>query len=397
MSTNNIIPLSAAARFLATQLSSVIARPQVVLPPHLLKPFLTAESKITYINKISPNNTFTRSHSFPCSSIKFLERASRPIGGNSDSNLNGESTPNPFSLILPASQLTLLLDPNSQDSALLPPPNSIIVIVNPYYGQIEKFMSRFTNNYLSNERPKIWTAVCTHNLTNGPSWSVEHRSIGEVKLAHVPFEDSNPAVDMNKMIDESNVIKDILNTPPLLPQIETYDQINQLLIDQLITEAALTPLLHHSFKDIDICSDENFKDLSYKIIEEAVEAINQDKLFIKFCSKNAAFKSILSTKRLFHKTRNVLKNNDNIIRMFANLDADEDILKMRERNKHEYERMIDGDRDVKISRIRDPVKANRYIKKLGSKNGLRTPANSHVVTLLTSDYYTTENNSPIHN
>lgn len=392
MSKTYLIPLSLPARFLATQLSSVASKPRVVLPPHLMKAFLTAESRITYINKISPNNLFECSHLFSCSSFKFFEKIFRPVGVPIDSGLNNNSIATPISLITPASQLNLLLDPDSCDSAILPPPKSTIIVVNPYYGQVEKFMSRISFNYQINERPRVWVVVCTHQLTNGPLWSVEHRSIGEMKIAYVPYESSNLDLNMDRIINDSKVIKDILNTHTLLPQVETYDQINQLLIDQLILEAALAPIIYSFYEDVDGLLNDSVKALSNRIIEEAVEVISHDNLFINLSFKSAAFGAGLSTRRFLKKTESILQNNNDIIQMYANQNTNEETLKMRKKNKQEYGRINRGEKNVKISRMRDPAKANRYLKNLGFQNGLKTPANSQVLTLLTPDYDLTKEN-----
>lgn len=405
MSSTYIIPLSPAARFLATQLSSATSKPHIVLPPHLMKPFMTAESKITYINKISPSNQFNRTHSFPCSSLKFLERISRPVDVFSNpiaTNPKPVSSTHPISMVIPASQITTVLDPLHQESLLTLPPNSNLVILNPYYGQIEKFMKRISSKYNIFERPKVWSAISTHHLTNSTLWSIEHRSIGELKVTLVPYEDIEQSVDISHIINDCKVVKDILNTPSVLPQLESYTQSNLLLIDQLITDAALSPLMLDQYKDAlendisDVEYNEDLKFLISRIIDEAVDVISYDPLFNRLLSQSPSFNSLLSSKRIFNKVMNILQNK-HLMSLHSNLDYKGDLLKMRKRNEYEYNSIMKGNKISKISRMRDPTKANRQIVKLGHQLNIKTPANYRVAHLLAPKYHDAQKEQEDHN
>lgn len=383
----NIVPLSPTARFLATQLSSRSFKPNILLPKHLIKPFLTSESLITYINKISPLNPFQKNYKFSSSTTKYLEYLSKK--GN-DIVSSSE-----ISIILPASQLNPIL--KSDLIQFIPPPNSDIIILNPHFGQIENYIYSIKKNLSNVNPPRFWSIISTHSLFNAPNWGVEHQSIGEFKISNIPitFSDNNFNNNYNynsnlNLIENSYIIKKILNTSILLPQYQSYIQSNLLLIEQLITEAALCPLLY--IENFDIDGFQHNKSISTKmliteIINESISILKNHPLLININKNNPILNSLLSNDRLYNLILNIVKNNSESFKMkkISNLNSINNSLN----NLSIKDKLIfkkdpnDIETDIVLP-IRDYARANNYLYKLGLQFNIKAKSNRFVSKFLDS-------------
>lgn len=392
-----VVPLSLTSRLLATQLLTPASKPHILLPKHLIKSFLTENSTITYRNSISSLNSFQRQHTFPLSSTKHLERISRPFDVVS-SMLNSYSSSNPISLIIPASQINPILNPKFQETAFVPPPNSDIFIVNPYFGQIEDYISSISSNYEKTERPRIWSIISTHLLSNIPFWGVEHQSIGEMKISYVPFEANDNDLDISNLLLDSESLQQILNTSSLLPQLEPYFNSNMLLAEQLIVEAALSPLLlqspyankeflsisspedniHYNIIDNDESEETNIKikTTMLNIIEESIKVLKRSPIHESFLDKAPVFNSVLSRDRLFNLVLNTLYNDKTINNLQQHINSYRDLMKIR--SKIYEDDMAMDEKFSKINRLRNPSRANKLICTQGLKYGIVTPNNKSI-------------------
>lgn len=401
--TIHLIPLSPTARFLATQLSSETKRPHILLPKHLLKPFLTSDSTIKYINKISPLNSFERKHKFSASSIKYLEY----LAGT---NFNDQTST--LSLIIPSSQLTPIFNTNLHDLSFKPPLNSDILVLDPHLGQVEKYMSIISKTYDSADiqsMPRFWSIISTHLLSNAPSWGVKHQSIGELKISYIPYNNLVNDKDNNVMdiINSSTTIKEILNTPTLLPQCQSYLQTNLLLIEQMIIEAALCPLIYsdpsssfnilHSFKKLDLFNinidinrdtekNRAIKSIVLQIVDESIKVFKKDEFIQSLFKSSPMLNSILSKERLFNLVLNVVHNDNAISNLSSNPYRHLINFEKNIRKNDLLDLDNEDDQPSQLTRLRDPAKANRFIFKLGLKTGIHTPANKFVCDLLSAQY-----------
>lgn len=384
----NIVPLSPTARFLATQLSSSSFKPNILLPKHLIKPFLTSESVITYINKISSLNPFQKTHKFSSSTTKYLEYLSKK--GN---DIISSSSSSEISIILPASQLNPIL--NSDLIQFIPPPNSDIIILNPHFGQIENYIHSIEKNLSNSNPPRFWSIISTHSLLNAPNWGVEHQSIGEFKISNIPIlslnNDFNYDHNLN-IIEDSYIIKKILNTSILLPQYQSYIQSNLLLTEQLITEAALCPLLY--IENFDIDGFQYNKSISTKIliseiIDESIDILKNHPLLINLKYKTPILNSLLSKDRLYNLILNIVKNNSESFKMkkISNLN----LIKNSLNNLVVKDKLIfkknpnDIETDVVLP-IRDYARANTYLYKLGLQLNIKAKSNRFVSKFLDAQF-----------
>jgi hypothetical protein len=412
-----IIPLSLTTRFLATQLSTPTSKPHILLPKPLIKSFLTENSTITYRNEISSLNPFQKKYTFQLSSTKYLERISRSFNVVS-TPLKSYTSYNPISLIIPASQINPILNPKFQETAFCPPPNSDIFIVNPYFGQIEKYISSISSNYSISERPRIWSIISTHLLFNTPSWGVEHHSIGEIKISNVPFDlndlnisnnnNNNNNQDIIQLIKKSTTLQQILNSSTLLPQLEPYLNSTMLLAEQLIIEAAFSPLLYptaiSSIELLSLSTPENefniksqlefksenenkikLKTTILEIIQESINVLKKSPIFNKFSRETPVFNAILSQERLFNLVLNILYNNKIITNLQSHINSYKNLVKMKQRIL--LDSMDVEDKFFKINRLRNPSRANKFICQEGLKYNVATSTNKLICEKFSSEEF----------
>ena len=391
--TIHIVPLSPTARFLATQLSSESFRPNILLPKHLLKPFLTSESTITYINEISPLNSFQRKHSYPTSSTRYLETISR----------TSATATSQISIAIPSSQIKPIF--NSESIKFIPPPNSDIIILDPHFGQAEKYVSSVLSNFQTSASssydlqslPRFWSIISTHLLADAPSWGIKHQSVGEFIVSPIlPFpNDSRSEIEL---INSSDVMKQILNTPTLSPQYETYSKTRLLLLEQLIIEAALCSIIYtdHSSQyevlrsywksrsfalnhDIysDLADSISAKPLVLAIIGECITVLEKYEPVVELGKVTPMLKAVLSKERLFNLTLNIIQNDTSL----PNLKHYKQLI-----SKSFSNYTNDDEQTTEILHFRDPARANRFIFKLGLQVGVKTPTNSSVCDSLSAQY-----------
>lgn len=395
MTQTYLVPLSACTRFLATQLSSELSKPHMLLPKHLLKPFLTEHSSITYINRISPMNPFERKHTFPLSSTRHLERlCRRRPGAAGEAETPGTHRPPLSSVILPGSQLTPVLCPDAQTVSFVPPPEMDLLIVNPHFGQIEEYMAKIAPFYTAEDKPRLWSAISTHTLSNAPCWGVEHRGIGELKISYVPFRGTPGSSDdtprVADLIERSPLMTDILSTPTLLPQVETYSQSNILLVEQLIVEAALNPVLYNlASKPLDsdipqLNTSQRLNETIFNIIKEAVDVLKHHPIITSLLASSPVMNSVLSKKRLLNLVLNLIYSGSVGPHLKSNRDLVESIDIVDKKN--ETNAALGEDKAGHVLRIRDPAKANRFIHKQGSKLNIQTPTNREICNLIEDRY-----------
>lgn len=383
MSTN-IVPLSPTARFLATQLSSKTFHPNILLPKHLIKPFLTSESEITYVNNISSLNSFERKHKFSASSTKYLDYLSK-IGNDISSFSSNHTSTSQISIILPSSQLNPIF--KSELIQFIPPPNSDIILLNPYFGQVEKYIESISDSLSLINPPRFWSIISTHQLTNAPNWGVKHQSIGEFKISSISSFTKNNNSDID-LIKNSNIIKKIFNTSTLIPQFQSNLQTNLLLVEQLIIEAALFPIIHlNKSKSKNILEDKgdnynsidlNFskKSLIKNIINESIIILKNHQLFNISKNDNLLINAILSEDRIYKYILNLIETNQ--IRKFNNSNlTNEKIIIRKDPN--------DEENDI-ILPIRNESRANSFIFKLGLQYNISSPANKYVCDEFGNEY-----------
>lgn len=419
MSTN-ILPLSTTARFLATQLSSESFKPNVILPTHLIKPFLTSESSITYINKISPSNAFQRKHSFSASSTKYLQYLSwkdnyqAPITTSATPSTSSSISPtssSPFSIIIPASQLTPIF--NFESIKFIPPPNTDIIVLDPHFGQIERYMETISSHFANagnvneeNNYPRFWSIISTHSLSYAPSWGVRHHTIGEFKISSVPFIRNTDTTGESpiQLIENSPIMKRIMNTSTLQPQYQEYFQSNLVLLEQLIVEAALCPLIYNSNDSffslgrLNSYLNKDIKSIIGDVVDECITVLQHHQILKDFNqgsnSNRVILNSVLSRDRLLKIILDLAKNYNSI----PNLNPHSNFLNYNLRiSKKQFEadqEATENSNDIHINNdndngnekvmkyYRDPVRANRFIHQLGSQHGILTLKNDFVYGLL---------------
>lgn len=391
--TIHVVPLSPTARFLATQLSSESFRPNILLPKHLLKPFLTSESTITYINEISPLNSFQRKHTYPTSSTRYLETISR-ISAAATSQI---------SIALPSSQIRPIF--NSESIKFIPPPNSDIIILDPHFGQAEKYVSSVMSNfqisasspYDLRSLPRFWSIVSTHLLADAPSWGIKHQSVGEFIVSPIlPF--ANDSRTEIELINSSDVMKQILNTPTLSPQYEPYLKTKLLLLEQLIIETALCSIIYTDYSskyevlrsysksrsfasNNDIYSDVedsvSAKSLVLNIIDECIAVLRKHEPVLELEKTTPMLTAVLSRERLFNLTLNILQNDTSL----PNLKHYKQLM-----NESFSNYTNDDQQKTESPHFRNPARANRFIFKLGLQVGVKTPSNNFVCDNLSAQY-----------
>lgn len=433
--------MSPTARFLATQLSTENFKPHIVLPKHLLKPFLTSNSTIKYVNKISPLNSFQKSYSFPTSSTNVLNKYQNSFSNNNvknttkhtttttttttgnTNNYNNKSNANNnsiSSIIIPSNQLTPIFNVKLENLCFSPPFNSDIIVLNPFYGQIEKYMSFVESNLITSNNfdnaPRFWSAISTHILKNGPLWDVTLESIGELKLSYIPYKNdkqnlinNNDAFYnnlLNEKIRSSNIIKHFINTPSILPQFISYKQNLILLVEQLIMEAVLNPLIYSEklssfdmLDEFDSSIDTNTFDFSIfsnnskaistkrfilNIVEESINVLKNDPLLFEIFNNSPVVNATLSKTRLFNEILNVIQNNilsGNIYSKFTNY-AYSLNSNINDISKNSRESLSNEKELQESNHLRDPIKSNKFIINLGLKHGIPTPTNKYVCNLI---------------
>lgn len=411
--TINVIPLSPTARFLTTQLSSESFRPNILLPKHLLKPFLTSESTITYINEISPLNSFQRKHTYPTSSTKYLEYISRAsASGNAFKDPSSSSSHSQLSIVLPSSQINPIL--NSESIKFVPPLNSDIVFLDPHFGQIEKYISSIastlppshSSSHTSQSLPRFWSIVSTHLLANAPSWGVRHQSVGEFIISPVSLnlEELRSETDL---IESSEVIKKILNTPTLSPQYQPFSMTRLLLLEQLIIEAALCSVIHTEYSSLyealksyttSSSIDSNYgiysdhdrtisaKSMILRVISECIAVLKRYEPLIKIRESTPMLNAILSKERLFNLTLNIIQSDTSLTHLKNYKYLMKKIQPTDKAYRNEKNSESEDDRLSEMPYPRNPARANNFIFKLGLQNGVKTPANKYVCDLLSAQY-----------
>ena len=414
-----VVPLSLSARLLATQLASETLSPRILLPPHLLKSYRNNESIMSYVNKISISNPFQRKHKLQASSVKLLERLQEPL-----------------TLVIPASQLTPILDPSPMDAreTIVPPPGSDILIVDPYFGQVEAYANRIRPYYYNEdatvetaEPPRIWSVISTHLLTNTSGWTVEHASMGELKISHVPFQFKYNHKTIETLVKESPIIQQLLTTPLLLPQLQSQEQTSTFLAEQMIMESAMSLMTHpeytplykelkyhatSSHMDTHIDMEADFagdrvillKKTLLRIVEESIKVIRGTSLAKEMLASSPVLNAVLSRERMFNKVLNIIYSDDAVSHLMATVDPHKEITKRKKileritsretrftrngSNEDDNEipgnsRKADRENDkgnipMRSIHLRNPAKANRFICKEGQKLGIRTTMNQMV-------------------
>ena len=407
-----IIPLSATSRFLATQLSTENCIPHIILPKNNLKYFLKNGSSISYNNQISSSNYFKRTHKFPSSSFQYLQNKYKVDSNN-----------NPISIFIPSSQLNKF-SISDDNNIFIPPPNSDIFIINPYFGQIENYqqkLSKYYNNKIdsihSKSKPRFWSLISNHLVTNGTFWDINHKGIGELKITYIPF--NYIEASSNEIINSSQIIKQIFQTPTLLPIIYSYSNINLLLIEQMIIQSSISLINHIEFlpiyqnlknnsslsseNEIDIYFDKRIKlkKLIYDLINESVKVLKEHPIVKHYIKLTPTYLATLSEERLFNIVLNLIYSDKVVSSISNNINPLNEIIKRKKfvklnlkeneklnkkneslvdkynnnnnNNKSEYDNII---------HLRDFAKFNRHISKLGSTFGIKTPKNKLVCRLL---------------
>lgn len=420
MNRTYIIPLSPVARFMATQLACAGADPCIVLPQKMREVFLKSQSSITYINRISRDNLFQRRHTFPSVSVDRLVSVCRPAeavmertyGSTNESERVVLRMNARLSLVVPASHVKTILNPNTSECPFIPPPDSDVIILNPHFGQVEGYVRAIRELYMDGERePRIWSAICTHRVTNAPFWGVEHRSIGELKIARVPFTVVDGGDDYQDIanvghdeIVQSELVKNILSIPMMLPQMQSYRQQVMLTAEQTVVEAALSLATIEEYADglaighlkvedmVDFTemaeiahlegssgSDSAARSMVLDIVTEATRVLKRHRLVKQISVNSPVVNAVLSKERLYNLSLNIVNDHTLLTKLNYSFDS----FRHFEGELKDAYGCADtgGDTGGDVRSPPHAIHANRYICELGSLFGIPTPANRKVCDL----------------
>ncbi|GMM28862.1 hypothetical protein DAMA08_015780 [Martiniozyma asiatica (nom. inval.)] len=239
-----IVPLSPTSRLLAL-LSK--CKWEILLPLESQRLFLQQNSSLYYSNKISGRDFSKQFHSVITSPFD-------PQFHLSNNSHSTEFKKERHSVTVPLSGLNF--------TSIVPPPNTDVVLVDPYLYQPESFINEMVSYYKRqhadlplDQYPKVWSVISTHLLGSQP-WGVEHWSIGELRIAQVPLPLSTTTVtDANVSSNEStssdgihitpdimrSIIGEFVHTPELNPQFDSYFTHQMIMVEQMVLRAGLLP------------------------------------------------------------------------------------------------------------------------------------------------------------